>query len=155
LHAIVNNAGVQCQCFFDDMLSIEDYRDAMEVNAYGVIRVTKAFKQMIKRNKGRIIVCTSSSVRFPSPGLGPYTFSKAAINGYLQVIRHELRPFGVTVITIEPGIFRTPMNDIPKMMRMMNDIWAKTDRALKKEYGEYWFSRGKHFGFEPAKYWTS
>lgn len=38
--------------------------------------------------RGRLIVCTSSCVRFASPGLGPYTASKWALSGYSETIRY-------------------------------------------------------------------
>ncbi|VDN58676.1 unnamed protein product [Dracunculus medinensis] len=145
LHAVVNNAGIQATCFYDDMLDIADYEQAMNVNFYGTIRVIKAFKEIIKKSRGRLIVCTSSCVRFASPGLGPYTASKWALSGYSETIRHELIDFGVDVITIEPGIFCTSMNEVKKMMKMMNEIWAKTDKNLKKQYGQYCFNYGKRF----------
>ncbi|MFH4980263.1 hypothetical protein AB6A40_006972 [Gnathostoma spinigerum] len=87
LHAIVNNAGIHDKLFVDDGLTIDDYKHSMEVNAYGVIRVTKAFKSMLKRAKGRIVTCTSCAVRFPSPAMGPYVASKWAVTGYMEVLR--------------------------------------------------------------------
>lgn len=143
LFAIVNNAGIQAKCFVDDMLDIADYKEAIEVNTYGPIRVTHAFKQMVKKAMGRIIFCTSSAVRFPTPAMGPYTASKFAASGYAEVLRHELRDFGVTVIVIEPGIFCTSMNEVSKFMEMLNGIWARDRLEIKEEYGEYFFSAGK------------
>lgn len=51
LHAVVNNAGIQATCFYDDMLDIADYEQAMNVNFYGTIRVIKAFKEIIKKSR--------------------------------------------------------------------------------------------------------
>ncbi|KHN83852.1 Short-chain dehydrogenase/reductase family 9C member 7 [Toxocara canis] len=177
LYAIVNNAGIQAQCMFDDFLTLNAYEEAVEVNAYGPIRVTKLFKDLVKKSKGRIIFCTSAVCRFPAPGMGPYALSKWALTGYVEVIRmktifrgaegyitemaatvgeelflrvvdmldeimHELREYSVDVITVEPGIFCTPLNSVQKMMNSMNDIWARANDSLREEYGEYWLSRG-------------
>ncbi|VDM37116.1 unnamed protein product [Toxocara canis] len=114
LYAIVNNAGIQAQCMFDDFLTLNAYEEAVEVNAYGPIRVTKLFKDLVKKSKGRIIFCTSAVCRFPAPGMGPYALSKWALTGYVE-----------------------------KMMNSMNDIWARANDSLREEYGEYWLSRGK------------
>lgn len=36
---------------FDDLCDMDDYEKLMNVNGYGVIRVTRAFKKMIKKSK--------------------------------------------------------------------------------------------------------
>uniref|UniRef100_A0A0M3IQA0 Epimerase domain-containing protein n=1 Tax=Ascaris lumbricoides TaxID=6252 RepID=A0A0M3IQA0_ASCLU len=145
LYAIVNNAGIQAEFLYDDFLELNDYKEAINVNAYGAIRVTKAFKNLVKKSRGRIVFCTSCICRFPAPGMGAYSTSKWALTGYLEVIRHELRDYGVDVISVEPGIYCTPLNAIEKTMKAMNATWARASNELREEYGEYWFSRGKRF----------
>lgn len=64
--------------------------------------------------------------------------------------RHELRDYGVDVISVEPGIYCTPLNAIERTMKAMNATWARASNELREEYGEYWFSRGSfnfHFIF--------
>uniref|UniRef100_F1L7X2 17-beta-hydroxysteroid dehydrogenase type 6 n=1 Tax=Ascaris suum TaxID=6253 RepID=F1L7X2_ASCSU len=145
LYAIVNNAGIQAEFLYDDFLELNDYKEAINVNTYGAIRVTKAFKNLVKKSRGRIVFCTSCICRFPAPGMGAYSTSKWALTGYLEVIRHELRDYGVDVISVEPGIYCTPLNAIEKTMKAMNATWARASNELREEYGEYWFSRGKRF----------
>uniref|UniRef100_A0A9J2Q345 Uncharacterized protein n=1 Tax=Ascaris lumbricoides TaxID=6252 RepID=A0A9J2Q345_ASCLU len=145
LYAIVNNAGIQAEFLYDDFLELNDYKEAINVNTYGAIRVTKAFKNLVKKSRGRIVFCTSCICRFPAPGMGAYSTSKWALTGYLEVIRHELRDYGVDVISVEPGIYCTPLNAIERTMKAMNATWARASNELREEYGEYWFSRGKRF----------
>ncbi|MFH4984716.1 hypothetical protein AB6A40_011425 [Gnathostoma spinigerum] len=51
LHALICNAGIQGVSMSDDMLTIKNYEETMQVNGYGVIRSVKAFKKLIKRSK--------------------------------------------------------------------------------------------------------
>lgn len=47
----MNNAGIVGNVAFDDWLILKDYQDVFEVNALGVIRVTHAFKDLVKKTK--------------------------------------------------------------------------------------------------------
>uniref|UniRef100_A0A183DCA6 (+)-neomenthol dehydrogenase n=1 Tax=Gongylonema pulchrum TaxID=637853 RepID=A0A183DCA6_9BILA len=51
LYAVVNNAATPGTNMFDDLLNMEEYERLITVNTMGVIRVTRAFKPMIKRSK--------------------------------------------------------------------------------------------------------
>ncbi|VDK41818.1 unnamed protein product [Gongylonema pulchrum] len=51
LYAVVNNAATPGTNMFDDLLNMEEYERLIAVNTMGVIRVTRAFKSMIKRSK--------------------------------------------------------------------------------------------------------
>lgn len=50
---MVNNAGVRGNHFYDDFLTLEDYKAVWEVNVYGAIRVTQTFKDLIKQSRSR------------------------------------------------------------------------------------------------------
>lgn len=47
----MNNAGIRGNHFYDDFLTLDDYKDVFEVNIYGAIRVTQAFKDLIKESR--------------------------------------------------------------------------------------------------------
>jgi NAD(P)-dependent dehydrogenase (short-subunit alcohol dehydrogenase family) len=51
LYGLVNNAGIVGNVSFDDWLLVQDYQDVFDVNTLGVIRVTHAFKDLIKKTK--------------------------------------------------------------------------------------------------------
>lgn len=93
LHGIVNNAGIVGNSGVDDWLTVDDYCQVVNVNTYGVIRVTHAFKEMVKRTKGRITTVASICARVPISGTGPYTVSKFAVSGYCDVLRLALSLF--------------------------------------------------------------
>ncbi|EPB78009.1 oxidoreductase, short chain dehydrogenase/reductase family protein [Ancylostoma ceylanicum] len=136
LWGVVNNAGVFSCYGPDDWTTIEDYKRAAEVNTFGVIRVTHAFKKLVKRAEGRIVAVTSVNGRLSSPGAGPYVVSKFGTEAYMDAIRQELHEMGVKVAILEPGIFRTALIDEQAMLNRVEAVWSKVDDETKEDYGE-------------------
>jgi NAD(P)-dependent dehydrogenase (short-subunit alcohol dehydrogenase family) len=106
LHGIVNNAGV---VVVDPVLSTSeaDFDFQMQVNVYGVFRVTKAFAPLVIASKGRIVNISSISAFLSDPGTSAYTMSKAAVEALSNVMASEMAPLGVSVIVVEPGSYNT------------------------------------------------
>lgn len=106
LYAVVNNAGVVA---IDPVLQTkdEDFDFQMQVNVYGVFRVTKAFAPLVTQAKGRIVNISSISAFLASGGAAGYTASKAAVEGFTAALATELAPSGVAVIAVEPGAYNT------------------------------------------------
>ncbi len=104
---LVNNAGYACGGFAEELPSAE-WRRQFDVNVFGLIDVTRAvLPYMREQRRGRIINISSISGRFGFPGLGPYAASKHAVEGFSESLRLELLPFGIHVMLIEPGSYRT------------------------------------------------
>ncbi|CAJ0592456.1 unnamed protein product [Cylicocyclus nassatus] len=139
LHGVVNNAGILGNTFFDDFLTLEDYKNVAEVNTWGVIRVTHALKSLVKKTRGRIVTVTSGFSRIGFPGIGPYTVAKFALTGYCEVIRAELRMFGVSVHIIEPGFVKTWLISAENVERELDELYSKCPEETKKEYGREFF----------------
>lgn len=108
LWAVVNNAGIATTGFFE-LLSVEDFKHVFEVNFFGTIRVTKAFLPLLRETKGRLFTMSSLAAKEPGFLFSAYGASKAALLNLDQVLRRELDVFGVQVITILPGFFRTKL----------------------------------------------
>jgi NAD(P)-dependent dehydrogenase (short-subunit alcohol dehydrogenase family) len=106
LYGIVNNAGV---AVVDPVLatSEEDFDFQMQVNVYGVFRVTKAFAPLVIASKGRIVNISSISAFQSDAGTSAYTMSKAAVEAFTNVLATELRSTGAAVIAVEPGAYNT------------------------------------------------
>ncbi|KAK6758810.1 hypothetical protein RB195_016193 [Necator americanus] len=136
LWGLVNNAGVFSCYGPDDWTTVKDYKSAAEVNLFGVIRVTHAFKKLVKRAEGRLVAVTSVNGRLSSPGAGPYVVSKFGAEAYMDAIRQELHEMGVKVSILEPGIFRTALIDEQAMLHRVESVWSKVDDETKEEYGE-------------------
>jgi short-subunit dehydrogenase len=91
-----------------DALVVDDYRDAIETNFLGAVRLVEGVRgSMRTRRSGRIVNVASLGGRIPIPHLLPYTASKFAILGYSEGLRAELARFGIVVTTVVPGLMRT------------------------------------------------
>ncbi|VBB34898.1 unnamed protein product [Acanthocheilonema viteae] len=144
-HALVNNAGVRGNIFYDDFLTLDDYKEVWDVNLCGVIRVTQTFRDLIKKSRGRIVMCSSSAALVCVPGYGPYSSSKCALQAYTDVIRHELGLYGVQVITISPGSFLSGMQETQGIKNMINTVWYRASEDLRDEYGHDYIDKAKVF----------
>jgi short-subunit dehydrogenase len=83
-----------------------------DVNVFGVFRVTNAVLPTMRRQrKGRIVNLSSVQGFIPAPYFALYSSTKHAIEGYSESLDHELRPFGIRVILVEPAYTRTSFED--------------------------------------------
>ena len=107
IDVLINNAGFAFYLAFEE-LSLEDWRKQFETNVFGVIRVTQAvLPRMRERRQGRIIMMGSVAGLVTAPMAGAYSASKHALEGMSNALRHELYPFGVHTVLIEPGYIVT------------------------------------------------
>ena len=107
LDVVCNNAGDGVAGSVEDT-SIEEARQQFDTNFFGVLHVCRAALPIMRRQGAGLIVNVSSLgglVGLPFQGL--YSASKFAVEGMTEVMRMEVRPFGVRVALIEPGDFRT------------------------------------------------
>ncbi|GAB5030401.1 retinol retinaldehyde reductase [Nannochloropsis oceanica] len=134
LFALVNNAGVS-RAGLIDWLNISDFRFCMEVNYFAMVSVTKAFLPSLKKSKGRVIMMSSAAgVACGYPVTSAYSASKRAVEIFSSALRQELRPWGITVSTINPGFHRTEIN------RNASDnlklTFEKAPQEVQEQYGE-------------------
>jgi NAD(P)-dependent dehydrogenase (short-subunit alcohol dehydrogenase family) len=107
IDVLINNAGFVYVGAVED-LSLEDWRRQFETNFFGVIRVTQAvLPRMRERRKGRILMMSSISGFVTPPTQGAYSASKHAVEALSNALRHELYPFGIHTILIQPGYIVT------------------------------------------------
>jgi len=107
IDVLVNNAGYGIGGFFED-LTDEEMREQFETNFFGVQNVTRAAIPLMRQNKGsKIIMMSSRSAFSGSPALSAYSATKWALEGFAESLRYELQLFGIQVILIEPGPYKT------------------------------------------------
>jgi NAD(P)-dependent dehydrogenase (short-subunit alcohol dehydrogenase family) len=98
----------------------------IEVNLGGVWRTLKAATPHVAARQGHMVVLSSMIAYVHPPLLGGYAASKAAVAALCDVLRLELRPAGVTVGSVHPAIFRTPMIsaglDSPAAVELVKDF---------------------------------
>lgn len=115
LDVLVNNAGVFPEEGDEPLekLPLECFEEAFAVNVVGVARVTRAFLPMLSRAV-RPRVVNISSLAGSIGGKEDsrhycYSASKAALNMLTRAMAAELRPRGITVVTVTPGWVKTDM----------------------------------------------
>jgi NAD(P)-dependent dehydrogenase (short-subunit alcohol dehydrogenase family) len=107
IDVLVNNAGFGVGGFLED-LELAEVREQFETNFFGMVGVTKAVVAgMRERRHGRIVNVSSMGGRIGLPAMTAYCASKWAVEGFSEALRYELRPYGVHVILVEPGTFKT------------------------------------------------
>jgi NAD(P)-dependent dehydrogenase (short-subunit alcohol dehydrogenase family) len=108
LDALVNNAGIAVTGPVEG-LPISAWRDQLEVNLLGQVRVTQALLPAVLAARGRIVNMSSIGGRQALPLFGPYAASKYALEAMTDALRRELRGQGVQVVAVEPGAIATPI----------------------------------------------
>ena len=107
IDALVNNAGFGVWGPVDS-LSIDELKLQFEANFFGAVRMVHAvLPQMLSRRSGHIVNISSILGRMGTPFNGAYVASKYALEGLSESLRAEVRPFGVHVSLVEPGLFAT------------------------------------------------
>jgi NAD(P)-dependent dehydrogenase (short-subunit alcohol dehydrogenase family) len=122
LAGLVNNAGVGGGGPIEFM-PLDELRGTLEVNLVGQVAVTKAFIPLIRRAKGTIVFIASIGGRVASPFMSPYNTSKFALEAVGESLRHELRPWEIDVVVVEPGSIDT-------------EIWAKGNEQVRERVEE-------------------
>ncbi|XP_047226193.1 dehydrogenase/reductase SDR family member 9 [Girardinichthys multiradiatus] len=135
LWAVVNNAGVATPSGPTEWLTIEDYKSMLAVNLNGVIAVTLSVLPLIKMARGRVVNVASVFGRL-SPFGGPYCVSKYGVESFNDSLRLNMAPFGVKVLCIEPGIFKTSVTDTVMLKNNLKSLWDRLSQDMKDEYGE-------------------
>ena len=108
---LVNNAGL---LLIGPLVELEnsELRTQFETNVIGLAALTRAVvPQMIKKRSGKIVNISSISGVLNTPFAGAYCSTKAAVTSFSDVLRMELAPFGIQVITVQPGGIKSMLSD--------------------------------------------
>jgi NAD(P)-dependent dehydrogenase (short-subunit alcohol dehydrogenase family) len=107
---LVNNAGVGLAARFLDT-ELEDWDWIVAINLIGVVHGCHFFvPRMVERGAGGHVANLSSTAGFyATPVLAAYTATKFSVLGMSEALREELRPHGIGVTAICPGIINTPI----------------------------------------------
>ncbi|SPF78019.1 SDR family oxidoreductase [Pseudoprimorskyibacter insulae] len=112
LDALFNNAGVSMKGAPIDELSVDDWRNLIDINVTGSFIAARAAFGIMRRQDpqgGRIINNGSVSAYVPRWGSAPYTASKHAITGLTRTISLDGRPFNIACGQIDIGNTLTDM----------------------------------------------
>ena len=108
LDGVINNAAIGIGGFLEEMTE-DEMRWVFEVNVLGAWSLTKEALPMLRKTGGRVLMISSLSGQMGVPGLGSYCMSKFALEGLSESWRHELKQFGIDLVLIQPGAYKTAM----------------------------------------------
>jgi len=143
VNVVVNNAGVALGGTFEQV-SPADFDWLLAINFGGVVRMTRAFLPVLRRERASQLVNVSSIFGIVAPpGQAAYAASKFAVRGFSEALRHELEgsPVGVTVV--HPGGVRTAIAANARRTGLSNSeteaqakTWAKFLRLAPRDAAE-------------------
>lgn len=113
IDVLVNNAALYAVIEKKSILDIsdEEWDRVMHVNVKGTFNCCKAVIPLMKKNGGKIINISSSTVFSGTPGFVHYVSSKAALIGFTRSLAREIGTQGITVNNIAPGLTRSGSNN--------------------------------------------
>ena len=109
LDILIANAGAYIQDLSHE-INIDSFRDSFDVNFFGVLNSVKSvLPEMKRQGKGHIVIINSLDSRKGIIGDSPYVAAKSALDGFGDVLRQELKGYGIRVTSIYPARVDTPM----------------------------------------------
>jgi NAD(P)-dependent dehydrogenase (short-subunit alcohol dehydrogenase family) len=118
IDVLINNAAGFQAGFFEE-ISPEQFRAQMEVNFFGALNVTRAVLPVMRRQRaGQVVSISSTAGIVAGEFTSAYAASKFALEGWMEALRPEVAPYGITTTIVEPGFFRT------RLLEKESTIWA-------------------------------
>jgi NAD(P)-dependent dehydrogenase (short-subunit alcohol dehydrogenase family) len=150
IDVLVNNAGNFYAGYFENV-SPEQFRAQMETNFFGPLNVTRAILPVMRTQRsGQVITVTSMAGLIGQEFCAAYAASKFALEGWMESIRFDLEPFGISTMSVEPGFFRTEL-----LVEGSSTIWPELkiddyDERTEKTI-EVWKGMNGQQGGDPKK----
>ncbi|MEV4410823.1 oxidoreductase [Catellatospora sp. NPDC049609] len=145
LDVVVNNAGYAVSGSLEETPD-DVFREQVETNLFGVVNVTRAALPVLRAQRhGLVMQISSIGGRVGgTPGLGAYQTAKFGVEGFSEVLANEVRPFGVKVVIVEPGGFRT------RWSAGAGSLAAEVGPDYQASVGEFMKFREQYAGKEPG-----
>ena len=136
IDVLFNNAGYALAGAFEAMTQ-EQIRKQFDTNVFGVMNVTRAILPYFReQKKGTIITTTSMGGLITFPVWSAYHSTKWALEGFMESLQYELRPFNIRVKNIEPGSIQTEFGHSMQVatMEAYNAYVAKAQENMMGTY---------------------
>jgi NAD(P)-dependent dehydrogenase (short-subunit alcohol dehydrogenase family) len=150
IDVLVNNAANFYAGYFEEQTP-EEIERQLTTSLLGPMNVTRAILPIMRKQKAGHVITISSSAGFVGVEFGSaYAASKFGIEGWMQSLQPEVKPFGISTTIINPGFFRTELlTDDSTQYATSNPIEDYKERRIKQM--EFWKgANGKQPG-DPAK----
>jgi NAD(P)-dependent dehydrogenase (short-subunit alcohol dehydrogenase family) len=111
IDVLVNNAGRGLIGSAEE-IGDEELRGLMDLHLFGPAAITRAvLPGMRAQGSGAIVQMSSQAGRYSFPGISAYSATKFALEGWSEALSLEVKQFGIDVLIVEPGPFRTKFNE--------------------------------------------
>ena len=150
IDVLVNNAGNFYAGYFENIRA-DQFRAQMETNFFGPLNVTRAILPIMRAQRsGQVITISSLAGLIGQEFVVAYAASKFALEGWMESLRFDLAPFGISTMLVEPGFFRTEL-----LVEGASTIWPELsidDYAERTHQTiEAWKGMNGQQGGDPAK----
>lgn len=144
---LVNNAGYALLGAVED-LPMEALRRQFEVNVFALVQMCReVLPTMRAQRSGSIVNVSSLAGRVSVPLMGAYCATKFAVEAFSDALRVEVKPFGVRVALVEPGLVATQFDHTA--VTMSRGI-LQAPSAFSPVYRRYIRADDAHPGMKPG-----
>lgn len=107
IDVILNNAGYYLVGSLEE-ISDQEFRKSMDVNLFGTANVIRSAMPYLRESKKGYIINIASYLGYLGlANTGAYNAGKFAVIGISEALAQEVKPFGINVTVVAPGMFRT------------------------------------------------
>ncbi len=148
IDVLINNAAIIKSVALQH-LDFDSIREQFEVNALGALRVTQVLLPRLKAG-GKVVMMTSRMGSISDNTSGSsygYRMSKVALSMAGKSLSHDLKPRGIAVAILHPGLVQTRMTNFtangitPEVS--VRGLLARIDELTLENTGTFWHSNGE------------
>ncbi|AFZ11670.1 short-chain dehydrogenase/reductase SDR [Crinalium epipsammum PCC 9333] len=148
IDALINNAGIIKRVTLED-LDFDNIRQQFEVNALGTLRVTHALLPLLKSGS-KIVLMTSRMGSIADNTSGNsygYRMSKVALSMAGKSLSIDLKPRGIAVAILHPGLVQTRMTNFTAngitAEESVKGLLARINELTLENTGTFWHANGE------------
>ncbi len=148
IDVLINNAGIAKRVTLED-LDFDSIREQFEVNTLGSLRVTQALLPLLKAGS-KIVLMTSRMGSIADNTSGSsygYRMSKVALSMAGKSLAHDLKPRGITVAILHPGLVQTRMTNFTTggitPEESVKGLLARIEELTLENTGTFWHMNGE------------
>lgn len=148
IDVLINNAGILERVTLEN-LDFDSIRKQFEVNALGALRVTHALLPNLKEGS-KVVMMTSrmGSIEDNTSGSSyGYRMSKVALSMAGKSLSHDLKPMGIAVAILHPGLVQTRMTNFTSggitPEESVKGLLKRIDALSLDNTGSFWHSNGE------------
>ena len=139
---LVNNAGYGLMGTVAE-LDRDEQLGIVDLNIRALVELTLLLLPDLKAARGRVLNVASIAAFFPGPGMAVYYASKAFVLSFSEALGQELKPDGVTVTALCPGLTATGFQERARMGEGLSKLSPTMSSMAVAEAGVAGFLAGR------------